>query len=58
MSKKEVKAIETEINYLLQAYDDAVKEGNNEIMLKSIECINYELEKLEENEIKLKTYNH
>lgn len=54
-TKKELKEIETEINYLLMNYDKANKEGDKESLDKTSALIEYELGKLDKNEIYIKT---
>lgn len=60
MNKKQIKIIEDEIELLLSVYDMAMKENNKEMISKTTQCIEYELDKLDKNEIKLETksYNH
>jgi len=53
MTIKTIKAIEQHINFLLDTYDMAVKDKNHEMAAKTIEVINYELAKIDENEIKI-----
>lgn len=54
MNLKELNKIELEIDNLLLKYDKAIKELNYELSLSLINKISLELEKLENNEIKLK----
>ena len=53
MTINTIKAIEEHINFLLETYDLAVKENNHEMAAKTILVIDYELDKLDENEIKV-----
>jgi len=55
MTIKRIKEIEEHINYLLETYDASVKEKNHAMSAKIIKVIDYELAKLDKNEIQLKT---
>ena len=56
MNKNDIKKIELEIDYLLDVYDNALKENDQEIAAKTLQCIDYELDKLDSKEIKIKTF--
>jgi len=53
MTIKRIKEIEKTIDYLLMTYDLAVSEKDNEMAAKTLEVIDYELAKLDENEIQV-----
>lgn len=55
MNKKDIKQIANEIDYLLEVYDNALKENDQEIAAKTLQCIDYELDKLDSKEIKIRT---
>ncbi len=55
MTLNKVKEIEEHINMLLETYDEALRVGDMEMSVKALEVIDYELAKLDENEIKLST---
>jgi len=53
MTIETIKEIEEHINFLLETYDLALTEKNYEIVNKTLEVIDYELNKLDKNEVKL-----
>tara|TARA_R110000851_G_scaffold270182_1_gene422857 strand:- start:490 stop:663 length:174 start_codon:yes stop_codon:yes gene_type:complete len=55
MTIKNIKEIESIIDHLLETYDNAVKNNNHEVAARCIEIIDYEMNRLEENEIKVIT---
>lgn len=55
MTLEKIKDIEMIIDACIEAHDHAVKTKNHKMAAQAIEVINYELDKLDKNEIVLKT---
>ena len=55
MTLEKIKDIEMIIDACIEAHDHAVKTKNHKMAAQAIEVINYELDKLDKNEIVIKT---
>jgi len=55
MTIENIKFVEAIIESALEAYDTALKNNDTKVQEQAIEIINYELAKLDQNEVVLRT---
>ena len=56
MTLKHIKEVEQLIDTCIEAYDRAVEEKNHQMAINAIEVMKYELDKLDENQVTIKTF--
>ena len=55
MKVKDIKQIEKIIDACIEAHDEALRVDDKKMQLSAIEVMQYELKKLEENEVEINT---
>ena len=58
MTIKNIKQIEKVIDACIQAHDEALRTKDKKMQLNAVEVMQYELKKLDENIIKIKTKDY